>query len=212
MIVDSLEVSWIAISKIVELYGKESDTLEQFRWNFKLPYWDYLVEKGFALEAAKDRKIPELYIKFYRELKHKVFLFPDVKDAINQLWNNSISLAVVSQAPRDLLREMLTQYSLIDYFDVRLGLGDYKEPKPSPESINIALKELQKSPEESLMVGDMREDLIAARRAGVLPVANYRENGSCHPRLYLEEENPAYIIGDLRELVDIVKDRILQLA
>lgn len=205
-LVNDLRESWQAISKIVELYGKKSDTLEQFRWNWKLPYWDYLIEKkGFTPEEAYDERIPKLYIEFYKELIDRVTPFSDVKETILELAAKSIKLAIVSQTPRDLISNVMGKYDLSRYFDDRLVLGfhDYKKQKPCPESILLVLNELGLNGSEAVYVGDMREDIIAAKRAGVIPAAIYREEGSYHPRAYLEKENPAIMITDLRELLKI---------
>jgi phosphoglycolate phosphatase-like HAD superfamily hydrolase len=84
------------------------------------------------------------------------------------------------------------------------GLGDYKRQKPHPESIELAVNKLGYSAEHAIYVGDMREDVIAARRARVIPIAIYREAGSYHIEQHLRQENPAFFIKDLREIVEIV--------
>ncbi len=57
----------------------------------------------------------------------------------------------------------------------------------------------------------MAEDILSAKRAGVIPVAVYREQAAYHTRSYLEEEHPAFIIDDLNELAKIVVGDVLKI-
>jgi beta-phosphoglucomutase-like phosphatase (HAD superfamily) len=54
VLVNDLRESWQAISKIVGLRGYKPDELNAFRRNFRLPYWEYLIYKGFNEREAKD--------------------------------------------------------------------------------------------------------------------------------------------------------------
>jgi len=196
-------VTWKAVSKILLHFGKQTDDPETFRRNFRLPYWNYYMDKGIASDTAKF-EVPSLYTKFYLELIDEIKPFPEVKKVIESLSNMSIKLAVASQTPKEALSKLLNDPSIKEKFSVMLGLGDYQEPKPSPESILIVLNKLGVNSTEAIYVGDMAEDIIVARRAGVMPVAVYRNGMSYHTRSYLEKERPAFIINDLTELTEIL--------
>lgn len=68
----------------------------------------------------------------------------------------------------------------------------------------LVLNKLGVKADEAVYVGDMADDVIFARRAGVMPVVVYRNNAAYHPRSYLEDESPEFIIDDLKELTKIV--------
>ena len=206
-LLNDFSVTWKAVSKILVHFGKQTDDLITFRKNFRLPYWNYFVDKGIASDTAKS-ELPALYSKFYLELIDEVELFPDVEEVTESLRNISIKLAIASQTPKEALSKILGGSSIRDKFNMILGLGDYQEPKPSPESILIVLNKLGVSAAETIYVGDMAEDIVSARRAGVIPVAIYRREAAYHTKSYLEEEHPAFIINDLRELVKIVAGNI----
>lgn len=202
-ILDDFSVTWKAVSKILVHFGKQADDLITFRKNFRLPYLNYFVDKGIVSDTAKS-ELPALYSKFYLELVDEVELFPDVKEIVESLRNRSIKLAIASQTPKEALSKILGESSIRDRFNIILGLGDYQEPKPSPESVLMVLNKLGASASETIYVGDMAEDIVTARRAGVMPVAVYRNEAAYHTKSYLEEEHPAFIIDDLRELIKIV--------
>lgn len=206
VIVNDLLESWQAISKIVGLRGHKPDSLSAFRRNFKLPYWGYLIDKGLLEREAKSATVVDDYIRFYLELIDYVKLFGDVEQTFQALLDMKIELAMVSHSPRSVIEKVMEKFELGRYFkrNCVFGLGDYKRQKPHPESIELALSRLGYSPDHAVYVGDMREDVIAARRAMVTPVAIYREAGSYHIERYLREENPAFLIRDLGEIVQIV--------
>ncbi len=196
-------VTWKAVSKILQHFGKQTDDPETFRRNFRLPYLNYYIDKGITHDTAK-LEVPSLYARFYLDLIDEVKPFPEVRQVLESLSNMSIKLAVASQTPKEALAELLNEPSINKKFSVMLGLGDYQEPKPSPESVLLVLNKLGVNPTEAIYVGDMAEDIILAKKAGVMPVAIYRNGMSYHTRSYLEKEGPAFIITDLTELTQIL--------
>lgn len=209
VIVNDLRESWQAISKIVGLRGYKPDNLSAFRRNFKLPYWEYMIDKGLLEKEAKSANVVDDYIRFYSELINDVKLFGDVERTFQALLGMKIELAMVSHSPRDVIEKVMEKFDLGRYFkrNCVFGMGDYKRQKPHPESIELALSRLGYSADQAIYVGDMREDVIAARRARVIPVAIFREGGSYHIKQYLRDEDPAFLIRDLREIVPIVVTR-----
>lgn len=201
---DDLKVSWQGISKILHQYNAPSDTLRQFTWKFKLPYWDYLLEKGVSRRVAKGKRIPRMFIRFYKRFSAEINPFPEVHDVLSELSKRGIKIAIVSQTPKEIILHMLKRHGIDKSFDECLGLGDYKEPKPSPESILKVLDKLKVKPDEAMYVGDMSEDVVAAIRSGVVPVAVNRR-GSYHPKRLLKKYRPFRIIKNLKEILFIIE-------
>ena len=203
-LLNDLLVTWKAVSRILVYFGKQTDNLITFRKNFRLPYWNYYISKGIAFDSLKVT-LPNLYSKFYLELIDEIKLFPDVEEVTKSLLNMSVKLAIASQTPKEALSRVLQMSNIADKFNLILGLEDHQNPKPSPESILTVLNKLGISSAETIYVGDMAEDIIYAKSAGVTPVAIYRDEAAYHIRSYLEKERPAFIINDLRELIEIVR-------
>jgi HAD superfamily hydrolase (TIGR01549 family) len=209
VLINDLRESWQCISKIVGLRELRPDDLKAFRRNFCLPYWKYLISKGFSEREAKSEGVVNDYIRFYTELIDHVNLFDDVEYTLKALVERNIELAMVSHSPRRVIDMVTEKLGLLRFFRPNsiFGLGDYKRQKPHPESIELALNRLAYDAGDALYVGDMSEDIEAARRAHVKSVAIYRENGSYHIEPYLRNANPTFIIKDLRELLPIVDGR-----
>jgi pyrophosphatase PpaX len=95
----------------------------------------------------------------------------------------------------------LELFDLIPYLSTIVTSDDVSQPKPHPESILLALSRLDAKPENTLMVGDSQFDLLAAHGAGV------RSAGvawSLQGEAVLRQFNPAYVLQDMLDLVEIV--------
>jgi len=96
-------------------------------------------------------------------------------------------------------RAVLTQFSLIDYFDHVQGT-DGIPCKPAPDVILAALQGLGASTQDCLMVGDSPADMEAGKRAGVKTCAV--RYGYGNPELLARFE-PDYWVDDLRTLASL---------
>lgn len=67
--------------------------------------------------------------------------------------------------------EITAHVATLGAFDVMVLDDDVRAAKPDPDGIRIALERLATPPERALYVGDTMSDMLAARAAGVQPVA-----------------------------------------
>ena len=137
-----------------------------------------------------------------------VELFPEIEEVTQRLRDMPVRLAISSQTPKEALSEILARSGIRDRFEMVVGLGDYQDPKPSPESILMVLNKLGVSANETIYVGDMTEDIVSAKRAGVIPIAVYRNKAAYQTRSNLEAKVPAFLIEDLGQLIKIVRDKM----
>ncbi|WP_056933643.1 HAD family hydrolase [Thermococcus barophilus] len=128
----------------------------------------------------------------------KVKIFPDVPQALSELRTMELKLAAVSNASQECTEFVLDLFGLRKHFDVVYG-KDYSNldgAKPSPYLIEKALKALSASPNEALVVGDSRLDILAGKRARVKTVNVIR---------FERVEGADYYVKSLWELVELVK-------
>ena len=123
-------------------------------------------------------------------------------NVLAKLKRKGIALAVASNIPSLFLREHLQSNSLEKYFSAVVGQEDCDEKKPSPKPILLALEKMGSKPESSAYVGDMEEDIIAAKRANVYPIAVSRQR-SYHPTWKLTRQNPSLVVLNLTDLLAI---------
>ena len=82
-------------------------------------------------------------------------------------WAQRFPLAVVTGRPRKDAEEFLGRYGFIERLKALVTRED-APAKPSPEPVSLALERLGVS--RAWMLGDTRDDLEAARGAGVVPI------------------------------------------
>lgn len=101
------------------------------------------------------------------EMIRRTTLLPDVENAIRRLYENFITLGIVSTKRRSTIEQTLAVFELEDYFDVIIGYEDVQRLKPDPEGLLKAIDELAGNIGDSLYIGDSCIDAETARRAQV---------------------------------------------
>ncbi|MEX2028215.1 MAG: HAD-IA family hydrolase [Candidatus Curtissbacteria bacterium] len=112
------------------------------------------------------------------------------------LLSESYKLAIVTSRIKKGLETFFKFSKLKNYFDVAISFEDFKNPKPNPEPILIALTRLGLKSEEAIYIGDAQTDLESARRAGVAFI-NYR---GLTPKV----EGAKYAISDFKDLPQVI--------
>jgi HAD superfamily hydrolase (TIGR01509 family) len=206
VLVNDLRESWQALSKIVSSRGYAPDDLKSFRRNFRLPYWDYLELKGFTERQLHDPKIVDDYVRLYLQTLDYIKVFEDVEGVLSAIAKSGRENAVVSHSPRNVIVSSLQKFKLDKYVKSNciFGLGDFKREKPFPDSIQAAVRKLGYEPKEAMYVGDMREDIMAARSAGVTSIAVSTE-GSYHLEDALKQEGPDFLVHRLHEVLSVME-------
>jgi pyrophosphatase PpaX len=125
--------------------------------------------------------------------------FPHVRETLQEMHRAGVIMGIVSNKRRQVVEMGLKRFGLDKFMRTVVCLGDAEKGKPEPDLIFLALEQLGAAPEEALMVGDSRFDLIAAKRAGVRSVA---VGWSLH-RDELKQYEPDFFVEDIRELLVI---------
>jgi len=202
VLLDDLYAVWKADSEAYEACGVgKIESIEEFKEKFKLPIYKY--HKSMGVPDGIIRRLEAEYRRAYQKYDHTIRIFPEVKDVLQRLRADGIILAVASNIPSVFLREHLRRFRIDEFFEAVTGQDDCREQKPSPEPILVTLRKLNSNPNSSAYVGDMEEDIIAGKRAGVITVAVCRERGY-HPCWKLRRQKPNFVISSLWDLISIV--------
>lgn len=130
-----------------------------------------------------------------------ITLFDGVKEALTRLRQRGYVLGVVSSRHMLSLLQICDLQGITEYFSTIYGVDRVSRPKPAPDTVLLALKELGISPGESLVVGDTVFDLRMGRNAGCRTCGVTYGNQS---REQLLNESPDYLVDSILELCDIV--------
>ncbi|HWV08298.1 MAG TPA: phosphoglycolate phosphatase [Pseudomonas sp.] len=153
------------------------------------------------VDDALAREALELFMAAYAESHTLTTVYPGVPEVLDALQQGGVALAIVTNKPERFVAPLLDEKGLGDYFRWIVGGDTLPQQKPDPAALLHVLELAGIPRSQALFVGDSRNDVLAARAAGVTCVAlSYGYN---HGRPIAEEE-PALVLDDLRALLEPV--------
>ncbi|MFB8830023.1 phosphoglycolate phosphatase [Azotobacter sp. CWF10] len=152
-----------------------------------------------GVDAAEAEAALALFMDTYADNHALTRVYPGVPETLDWLREREVALALITNKPSRFLPELLADKSLDGYFRWIVGGDTLPQQKPDPAALLWVMTEAGVLAEEALFVGDSRNDVLAARAAGVACVAlSYGYN---HGRP-IAEEGPALVLDVLSALVD----------
>ena len=128
--------------------------------------------------------------------------YPYVEDLLEILKKRNKKIAVITNKYENISKKILDKLGLAKYIDVIVGSDTVGEKKPSPEPIFYALKYVNTSPNNSILIGDSEVDIQAGKNAGSLTGLVLYGYGKIN---LAKELNPDYIFKSLKEVVEEIK-------
>jgi phosphoglycolate phosphatase len=93
-------------------------------------------------------------------------VFEGVVEGLERLQHAQWRLACLTNKPVDFARDLLRIKGLDRFFQIVFGGDSFERKKPDPLPVRSTCAALGTSPQRTLMVGDSRNDALAARGAG----------------------------------------------
>ncbi|WP_165366144.1 phosphoglycolate phosphatase [Brumimicrobium glaciale] len=193
-----------AINNMLSHYNLSPLTIEQvtpFIGNGAKP----LVKR--ALEAALENQSTvvidfdeafEIYLSAYKKITCKdTFLYPGVKETLKYLDKKGYKMAICTNKPFAFIEPILSTLEIKQFFKIWIGEDSLTEKKPNALPLVHLAKELNSTIEKSIMIGDSKNDILAAQNAkmesiGVSYGYNYNEN--------IADYNPTLVVDIFSEL------------
>ena len=107
---------------------------------------------------------------YHEILRQRAALMPGALDALARL-HARFPLAVATNSNRTDVAFVMDHLGLRRFFASIITREDYVLPKPNPDAFLAAAAELDTAPHLCLVVEDAHKGMVAARRAGAVPVA-----------------------------------------
>lgn len=133
-----------------------------------------MISFAFNIEESdpKFEAIRENFLRTYNKnsTRHTIF-FPGVKLVLETLDAKKIPWGIVTSKPTWLTKSVLKHFEL-DKRAKCIVMGDTLEKiKPDPTPLLYACKKMLVAPEDTIYVGDLKTDIIAAKAAGMKSIA-----------------------------------------
>ncbi|TYA11112.1 pyrophosphatase PpaX [Paenibacillus faecis] len=139
----------------------------------------------------------------YNNLHHDTLIreFPRVKEVIAELHERGITMGIVTTKIKPTTIRALDYFGLKEYMSTIVTVQDVTHPKPHPEPVLTALRNLGADPAKTLMVGDSAADIQSAKAAGVKAAG---VAWSLKGVDVLQQYNPDYILEDMTDLYGVL--------
>lgn len=149
---------------------------------------DKNLDASFAAEAL------EIFLSFYAQnLCISTVTYPNVPTTLKALKEAGYRLAIVTNKPFAFVEPILKGLELTGLFEIILGGDSLSQKKPDPAPLLHVCKKLDVTVEECVMIGDSKNDILAANAANMQSIGvsygyNYGEDiGTYNPDVVFDD-------------------------
>jgi len=159
-----------------------------------------------ALNGENNDHALEIFLQHYKNhLCKTTTLYPHVKETLEALYKQGFTLAIITNKPYAFISPILEALKIDKYFSLVIGADSLTEKKPHPLPLLHVSEKLGFSKEETLMIGDSKNDILAAKAAGIESIGvSYGYNYDEHISVF----EPDAIIDDFRKLLNLLSPKI----
>jgi phosphoglycolate phosphatase len=208
-LIDSVPDLASAVNHMLEALNRESFSEDTIR------YWvgngaQVLVKRALSGQTEIDENLDPIlfekalgiFLTFYgQNLCLNTAAYPNVSTTLHALKEEGYRLVIVTNKPFDFVGPILEGLRLDGLFDFWLGGDSLDKKKPDPLPLLHVCEHMNVSIDQCVMVGDSKNDLLAANTCGMQSVGvtygyNYGEDIGIY--------NPTFIIDDFSELNELL--------
>ena len=175
-LIDSVPDLADATNAMLTTLGKETYPIETIR-NWIGNGSRLLVERALVgkVEVLKNELTQEeadnaeqIFFEAYKNLSgSKTVAYPDVDSGLKELKAAGYTLALVTNKPIRFVPKILQSFGWQDLFSEVLGGDSLLTKKPDPAPLLHVCEALNVSPEQAVMIGDSRNDILAGQNASM---------------------------------------------
>ncbi len=188
-LIDSVPDLTFAINDMLHSLKREpfrQETIRQWVGNGAQILVKRALSGGTQIDADLDERLFDealaLFLASYEQhLAKETRPYPNVLKTLQALNSMGYRLVIVTNKPEGFVSPILTALGMDDLFRFFLGGDSLEEKKPHPLPLLHACKKLKMTPAECIMIGDSKNDIIAANSAGMQSIGvtygyNYEES------------------------------------
>ncbi|NIO21840.1 MAG: HAD-IA family hydrolase [Candidatus Aenigmarchaeota archaeon] len=199
-IVDGLSLNYKIYIEITKRLGKRMPESPQDLAKLTNGKYEELYHNLGIRTKDEVEKATKSYWELFESLKDEFELFPGIMEVISSLKKRGIRIAIISNCEKPLLAILIDKFGLSGYLDLVVAHGDTENIKPEPDQIHFCLEKLKVKPKEAIFVGDMINDIVAARKANLRKVIAVTYGW--HTREQLEKLKPDVIVDKTDEILE----------
>ncbi len=144
-----------------QLYSGTRDEYDCGRQDYQQHWQRFAKAAEIELSPGHVDRIIEFESRMWMQLNHDALaLAREIKTA-------GVRIAILSNMPPDLLRDMRREFDWLDEFEVQIWSCEHGCVKPGPEIYRLCLDRLGCEPQRALFFDDRPNNVEGARRAGM---------------------------------------------
>ena len=170
-----------------------------------------LVKRALSGSAVVDITLDEtlfnealqLFLTAYaKHLSVHTRTYPHVRETLQFLKEAGYIQAIVTNKPESFVLPLLEGLGIADFFNYFIGGDSLSTKKPDPQPLLHVCEKLKVIVDETMMIGDSKNDILAAKAAKMESIAvtygyNYGEDISSY--------EPEIVIDDFAEIMEHLK-------
>jgi phosphoglycolate phosphatase len=130
------------------------------------------------------------------------YLYPGVFETLKSLKKKGYTLAICTNKPFEYIEPILEQLEIKSFFKYWIGEDSLSEKKPSAIPLLHLAEKSNVSVDKCLMIGDSKNDILAAKNAGIQSVGvtygyNYNEQ--------ISDYNPDVVLDQISDLMKVLE-------
>ncbi|MGB7815711.1 MAG: HAD-IA family hydrolase [Methylotenera sp.] len=161
---------------------------------------------GITPEDASFSALREEYLNIYDEVfTRSPVLLDGIAELLQAIEKKRLKWGIVTNKPRRFTLRLIESMGLHQRAACIISGDDAAKPKPSPETLLLACKQVGVKPQACVYVGDAERDVVAAKAAGmktVVALFGYIADVSDKPHEWGADaliQTPAELLGLLAE-------------
>jgi len=205
-LIDSVPDLALAVNHMLETLNRDTFSVDIIR------FWvgngaQVLVKRALSGDSKIDEdlnpilflKALDIFLTFYgQNLCIRTATYPLVPQTLKVLKTQGYRLVIITNKPFDFIAPILEGLHLAELFEYFIGGDSLTEKKPNPLPLLHICEKLDVSVEQCVMIGDSKNDILAANTCGMQSVGvtygyNYGEDIGVH--------KPSMIIDNFGDLL-----------
>ena len=160
------------------------------------------VEISENLDTELSKKALEIFLAAYEaNVCVKTITYPNVADTLRTLKDKGYRLAIITNKPERFIAPILSGLGLNGLFELIIGGDTLPKRKPDPLQLNYACEQLAVTADDCIMIGDSKNDILAAKAANMQSVGlTYGYNYGASIAVY----QPELVLTDFSDLLKAV--------
>lgn len=194
VLLDSFEANLKFFQDLMLKTGYPAPTREEFPAFFHLSMYDAIKALTGSNSEAEIKRIFDIGEGWDVDYDVSLLNLPEGTEEVIKILSEDYLLGIVTSRIRSSVYEAPQLAHLQNYFKVAVAYEDTVNHKPDPEPLLLAASKLGVKPKECIYIGDVENDIKAARAAGMKVIIYSKES-------FVEADACTFLFSDLARLI-----------